>query len=307
MVIAENICGLTGSTPLLRVDSLSAECGAEIMAKLECFNPMSSVKDRIALAMIEEAEAAGRLESGGLIVEATSGNTGIGLAWVAASRGYRLILTMPETMSLERRRLLRALGAELVLTPGSAGMKGALAEAERICRENPGSFMPAQFDNPANPEIHRRTTAREIWEASGGKVDILVAGVGTGGTVTGCALGLREFASGIRVVAVEPAESAVLSGEAAGPHGIQGIGAGFVPAVLRVDLLDEIVAVTTEQAVARARQLSAVGIFVGISSGAAAEAAVLVGRRPENRGMRIVTIFPDSGERYLSTPVFSND
>jgi len=307
MVIAENICGLTGSTPLLRVDSLSAECGAEIMAKLECFNPMSSVKDRIALAMIEEAEAAGRLESGGLIVEATSGNTGIGLAWVAASRGYRLILTMPETMSLERRRLLRALGAELVLTPGSAGMKGALAEAERICRENPGSFMPAQFDNPANPEIHRRTTAREIWEASGGKVDILVAGVGTGGTVTGCALGLREFASGIRVVAVEPAESAVLSGEAAGPHGIQGIGAGFVPAVLRVDLLDEIVAVTTEQAVARARQLAAVGIFVGISSGAAAEAAVLVGRRPENRGMRIVTIFPDSGERYLSTPVFSND
>ncbi len=307
MVIAENICGLTGSTPLLRVDSLSAECGAEIMAKLECFNPMSSVKDRIALAMIEEAEAAGRLESGGLIVEATSGNTGIGLAWVAASRGYRLILTMPETMSLERRRLLRALGAELVLTPGSAGMKGALAEAERICRENPGSFMPAQFDNPANPEIHRRTTAREIWEASGGKVDILVAGVGTGGTVTGCALGLREFASGIRVVAVEPAESAVLSGEAAGPHGIQGIGAGFVPAVLRVDLLDEIVAVTTEQAVARARQLAAVGIFVGISSGAAAEVAVLVGRRPENRGMRIVTIFPDSGERYLSTPVFSND
>ncbi|NPA25823.1 MAG: cysteine synthase A [Deltaproteobacteria bacterium] len=307
MTIVTNITRLAGFTPLLKVDFLSAESGAEIVAKLESFNPMSSVKDRIARAMIDDAEAEGKLGPGGLIIEATSGNTGIGLAWVAASRGYRLVLTMPETMSLERRRLLRALGAELVLTPGSAGMKGALAEAERIHRENPGSFMPAQFDNPANPEIHRRTTAREIWEASGGKIDILVAGVGTGGTVTGCALGLREYHPGIRVVAVEPAESAVLSGEMPGPHGIQGIGAGFVPAVLRRDLLDEVVAVSTDRAVARARQLAAAGIFSGISSGAAAEAAVMVGRRPENQGRMIVAIFPDSGERYLSTEVFSSD
>jgi len=302
---AREITALVGRTPLLRVASLSAESGAEIIAKLEFFNPLSSVKDRIARAMIDRAVAAGELEPGGLIIEATSGNTGIGLAFVAASRGFRLALAMPESMSLERRRLLQALGVELLLTPASAGMAGALEAAEKLHRERPGSFLTRQFANPANPECHRLTTAVEIWEGTGGAVSILVAGVGTGGTITGCARGLKERNPEIRIVAVEPAASAVLSGQDPGPHPIQGIGAGFVPEVLQVDLLDEVVAVSGEEAFARTRQLAAAGILVGISSGAAAAAAVAVGRRPENRGRMIVVIFPDSGERYLSHPVFS--
>ncbi len=303
---AAEITAFVGRTPLLKIESLSREAGAEIVAKLESFNPLSSVKDRIALAIIEAAVAAGELAPGGLIIEATSGNTGIGLAFVAAARGFKLALTMPESMSLERRRLLQALGVELHLTSAAHGMAGAIEAAERLHRERPASFMARQFANPANPEIHRQTTAREIFAGCGGKLDILVAGVGTGGTITGCALGLREFCPQLRVVAVEPAESAVLSGRPAGKHGIQGIGAGFVPEVLRVDLLDEIVTVTTQEAVSRTRLLAReAGVFVGISAGAAAAAAVAVGRRPANRGKRIVVIFPDGGERYLSTPVFA--
>jgi len=307
MPINSDIADFVGRTPLLKIASFSREAGAEIVAKLECFNPLSSVKDRIAKAMVEAAVAEGKLKPGGLIIEATSGNTGIGLAFVAASRGFRLALTMPESMSIERRRLLQALGVELHLTPAAEGMAGALAAAEKLHRESPESFMARQFANPANPEIHRLTTAREILSDCDGRVDILVAGVGTGGTITGCALGLRRECPGLQVVAVEPAESAILSGRAAGKHGIQGIGAGFVPEVLRVDLLDEVVTVTTEEAYDRARRLAREeGIFVGISSGAAAAAAVAVGRRPANRNKRLVVIFPDGGERYLSTPVFSD-
>ncbi len=303
--IAAGICELVGRTPLVRVASLSREAGAEIVAKLESFNPLSSVKDRVARALVEAAVAAGELAPGGLIIEATSGNTGIGLAFVAASRGFKLALAMPESMSLERRRLLAALGAELHLTPADRGMAGALDVAEKLHRERPGSFMARQFANPANPEVHRLTTAREILAGCGGEVDILVAGVGTGGTITGCALELRRHCPGVRVVAVEPAASAVLSGNPAGKHGIQGIGAGFVPEVLRVDLIDEVVTVATEEAGERTRRLARdEGIFVGISSGAAAAAAVAVGRRPAHRGKKIVVIFPDGGERYLSTPVF---
>jgi cysteine synthase A len=243
-----------------------------------------------------------------MIIEATSGNTGIGLAFIAAERGYELTLAMPESMSRERRRLLAALGARLLLTPAGEGMAGALAAAEKLHRERPGSFLARQFANPANPAIHRSTTALEIWKDCGGKIDILVAGVGTGGTITGCALGLRERHPGLRVVAVEPAASPVLSGGRPGSHGIQGIGAGFVPEILRADLLDEVVAVTTEEAYAWTRRLAReAGLLVGISSGAAAAAACKVGCRPENRGRRIVVIFPDGGERYLSTPVFTAD
>ena len=306
MKIANNLTDLVGNTPLLRIASLSSESGAEIIAKLEYFNPLSSVKDRIAVAMINAAEKAGSLAPGGLIVEPTSGNTGIGLAFVAASRGYRLILTMPDTMSLERRNLLRTLGATVVLTPGAAGMQGAISEAEEICRQNPGSFMPQQFDNEANPEIHRQTTALEIWEDSGGKVDILVAGIGTGGTITGCGEGLRKKKVEIKVIAVEPEESAVLSGDPPGPHRIQGIGAGFVPEVLNLDVVDEIVKVSSENAAVMTRQLAKTeGLLVGISSGAAALAALRIGRRPENRGKMIVVILPDSGERYLSSWIFA--
>ena len=306
MKIASNLTDLVGNTPLLRIASLSRESGAEIIAKLEYFNPLSSVKDRIAVAMIDAAEQAGSLAPGGVIVEPTSGNTGIGLAFVAASRGYRLILTMPDTMSLERRNLLRILGATVVLTPGAAGMNGAITEAEEICRQNPGSLMPQQFANQANPEIHRQTTANEIWEDSAGKVDILVAGIGTGGTITGCGEILQEKKAEIQVVAVEPAESAVLSGDSPGPHRIQGIGAGFVPEVLNLEIVDEIVKVSSEDAAAMTRQLAKTeGVLVGISSGAAALAALRIGRRPENRGKMIVVIFPDSGERYLSSWIFA--
>jgi len=306
MKIADNLTDLVGNTPLLRIASLSNESGAQIIAKLEYFNPLSSVKDRIAVAMIKAAEQAGSLVPGGLIVEPTSGNTGIGLAFVAASRGYRLILTMPDTMSLERRNLLRTLGATVVLTPGAVGMKGAITEAEEICRQNPGSIMPQQFANQANPEIHRQTTANEIWEDSGAKVDILVAGIGTGGTITGCGEILKKKKAEIQVIAVEPEESAVLSGDSPGPHRIQGIGAGFVPEVLNLDIVDEIVKVSSEDAAAMTRQLAkSEGVLVGISSGAAALAALRIGQRPENRGKMIVVIFPDSGERYLSSWIFA--
>jgi len=305
--IATDLCQLVGKTPLLRIASLSDASGAEIIAKLEYFNPLSSVKDRIAVAMIESAEKSGELKPGGVIIEPTSGNTGIGLAFVAASHGYKLILTMPETMSLERRNLLRILGAQLVLTPGAAGMNGAISEALAIQKKTPGSFMPQQFANPVNPDIHRRTTALEIWDDSGGRIDILVAGVGTGGTITGCAAGLREKNPAIRVVAVEPEESAVLSGESPGPHRIQGIGAGFVPAILNPDIIDEIIKVNSEAAAVMARQLARTeGLLVGISAAAAAIAAVTIGKRPENHGKMVVAIFPDSGERYLSSWIFSD-
>lgn len=308
MNIAAELTDLVGNTPLLRIASLSDESGAEIIAKLEYFNPLSSVKDRIAVAMIDAAETSGDLLPGGVIIEPTSGNTGIGLAFVAANRGYRLILTMPDTMSLERRNLLKTLGAELVLTPGFAGMNGSISEAEAIQQKTPGSFMPQQFANRANPEIHRRTTAREIWEDTEGKIDILVAGIGTGGTITGCAEGLLEKNPEIKIFAVEPEESAVLSGEPAGPHRIQGIGAGFVPEVLNLDIIDEVVKVSSEDAAAMARQLARTeGVLVGISSAAAALAALQVGQRPENRGKLVVVIFPDSGERYLSSWIFVNE
>ncbi len=307
MKIAADLCELVGKTPLLRIASLSAECGAEIIAKLEYFNPLSSVKDRIAVAMIAAAEKSGELLPGGVIIEPTSGNTGIGLAFVAANRGYQLILTMPETMSLERRNLLRILGAEVILTPGAAGMNGAINEALKIQKKIPGSFMPQQFVNQANPDIHRHTTALEIWDDTDGQIDFLVAGVGTGGTITGCAAGLREKNPEIKVVAVEPEESAVLSGDSPGPHRIQGIGAGFVPEILQPDTIDEIVKVNSDEAAVMARQLArSEGLMVGISAAAAAIAAVTIGKRPENRRKMVVTIFPDSGERYLSSWIFND-
>ncbi|MEA2108773.1 MAG: cysteine synthase A [Pseudomonadota bacterium] len=304
--IADNLTELIGNTPLLRLLSLSKESGANIIAKLEYFNPLSSVKDRIAVSMINAAEKTGKLKPGGLIIEPTSGNTGIGLAFVAAARGYRLILTMPDTMSVERRNLLRALGAEVILTPGAAGMNGAIDKATEIQEQNPKSFMPQQFSNPANPEIHRQTTAVEIWNDTDGKVDMLVAGVGTGGTITGCGEFLKGKKAAVQTVAVEPAESAVLSGKAAGPHRIQGIGAGFIPGVLNREIIDEIITISSEEAGAMCRRLAKTqGLLVGISSGATAAAALAVGRQPENRGKVIVVIFPDSGERYLSTWAFN--
>lgn len=305
MTIAERITDCTGRTPLVRLKRLCAECGATILAKVESFNPLSSIKDRIAVAMINAAEKQGLLAPEGLIVEPTSGNTGIGLALVAASRGYRLTLTMPETMSMERRKTLQTLGANLVLTPGAEGMRGAVARAQEIVKENPGSYMPQQFSNPANPAVHRITTAEEIWRDTGGNVDIFVAGVGTGGTITGCGSLLRERNPSIRVIAVEPAESPVLSGGKPGPHKIQGIGAGFIPDVLDTNIYHEIITVTSTEAGRMALRLARTeGILVGISSGAAAEAAVKAAKRPENRGKTIVVIFPDTGERYLSTGIF---
>jgi cysteine synthase A len=275
------------------------------VAKLEFYNPLASVKDRIGVAMIDAAEEAVMLKEGSLVIEPTSGNTGIALAFVCAARGYRLILTMPDTMSLERRRLLEALGAELVLTPGSEGMRGAIEEAERLVEENPGAFMPQQFKNPANPKIHRETTAEEIWEDTEAKVDVLVAGVGTGGTITGIAGLLKQRKPGVQAIAVEPEGSPVLSGGKPGPHRIQGIGAGFVPDVLDMELIDEIITVADEDAVEMARRLAREeGILVGISSGAATWAAVEVSKREENKGKLIVVILPDSGERYLSTGIF---
>lgn len=305
MNIAENITKLVGSTPLLRLGSFGRESGAELVAKLEYFNPGGSVKDRIALGMIAGAEKRGLIGPGSVIVEPTSGNTGIGLAMVCASRGYRLILTMPETMSKERRDLLKAYGAEIVLTPGAEGMPGAIRMAGEVAARTPGSFIPGQFVNPDNPETHRLTTAEEIWRDTGGAVDVFVAGVGTGGTITGVGSVLKKRKPGLKLIAVEPAESRVLSGGPPGPHKIQGIGAGFVPEVLDMGLLDEIMAVSAQEAAEASRRLAGEeGLLVGISSGAAAHAALQVARRSENRGKMVVVLLPDTGERYLSTDLF---
>jgi len=303
MAYAERITELIGNTPLVRIKAAGPR--ALVLAKLESFNPFSSVKDRIGLAMIEDAERRGALKEGSVIVEPTSGNTGIALAAVAAAKGYRVILTMPETMSVERRKVLAAYGAELVLTEGPKGMKGAIAKAEELAASTPNAFMPMQFDNPANPEVHRRTTAEEIWRDTEGKVDIVVAGVGTGGTITGLAEALKARKPGLLAVAVEPADSPVLSGGQAGPHKIQGIGAGFVPKVLDRGAIDEIMQARHEDAGAAARALAREeGILVGISSGAALWAALELAKRPGNEGRTIVVILPDTGERYLSTWLF---
>jgi cysteine synthase A len=305
--IAESITDLVGRTPLLRL-RIGEGTGATILGKLESLNPAGSVKDRIGLSMIEAAEAGGLIQPGSsVIVEPTSGNTGIALAFVCAAKGYRCILTMPETMSMERRTLLKAYGAELVLTPGAEGMRGAILRAQEIASQTPGAFIPQQFQNPANPEIHRRTTADEIWQDTGGEVDLLVAGVGTGGSITGVAEVLRELRPGFRAVAVEPADSPVLSGGAPGPHKIQGIGAGFIPDVLNVDAYDEVITVPSDDAFAMARRLAREeGVLVGISSGANVWAALQLARRPESAGKTIVTFLCDTGERYLTTPLFAD-
>ncbi|MFN8123208.1 MAG: cysteine synthase A [Thermoleophilia bacterium] len=304
--IADSIIDLVGRTPLVRL-RIGEDTGATILGKLESFNPAGSVKDRIGLAMIEAAEREGLLTPGeSVIVEPTSGNTGIALAFVSAAKGYRLILTMPETMSMERRALLRAYGAELVLTPGAEGMRGAIAKAEEIAAATPYSFIPQQFKNAANPDVHRRTTAEEIWEDTGGEVDILVAGVGTGGSITGVGEILKERRPGFRAVAVEPVDSPVLSGGQPGPHKIQGIGAGFVPAVLNTGVYDEVITCSADDAFATSRQLAQKeGILVGISAGANVWGAVQLARRPENAGKSIVTFLCDTGERYLTTALFA--
>jgi len=303
--IYSDVTGTIGHTPLVRLNRLTAGLGAEVVVKLEPRNPGGSVKDRIGLSMIDAAEREGKLTPETTIIEPTSGNTGIALALVAAARGYKLVLTMPETMSVERRKLLKAYGAEIVLTPGSEGMSGAIRKAKELAEQTPNSFIPQQFENPANPQAHRDTTALEIWDDTDGRVDILVAGVGTGGTITGVAQVIKARKPGFRAIAVEPAGSPVLSGGQPGPHKIQGIGAGFVPAVLRRDLVDEVIQVTNEQAFATARRLAREeGILVGISSGAATSAALEVAARPENAGKLIVVILASTGERYLSTPLF---
>ena len=310
MKVYERITDLIGGTPLLKLNNYIAEKSleAELYVKLEYLNPAGSVKDRIARAMIDDAEEKGLLKPGSVIIEPTSGNTGIGLAAVAASRGYRIILTMPETMSVERRNLLKAYGAELVLTEGAKGMKGAIAKAEELAKETPGSFIPGQFVNPANPAVHRATTGPEIWEDTDGKVDIFVAGVGTGGTVTGVGEYLKSKNPNVKVVAVEPTGSPVLSKGTAGPHKIQGIGAGFVPDTLNTEVYDEIITVENEDAFETGRMLARKeGLLVGISSGAAAWAAAELAKRPENKGKVIVALLPDTGDRYLSTPMFAEE
>ena len=302
--IFENITAAVGYTPLVQINKLGSG-KATIVAKLESYNPCGSVKDRIAMSMIEAAEKKGLIKADTVIIEPTSGNTGIGLAFICAAKGYQLLLTMPESMSIERRKLLKLFGAKIVLTPAERGMTGAVEEAERLVAENPNAFMPQQFNNPANPQIHRETTAKEIWVDSGGKVDIFVSGVGTGGTLTGCGEVLKQNNKNLKVVAVEPKDSPVLSGGKAGPHKIQGIGAGFVPEVLNVEIIDEIIQVSNDDAMEVTRELAVKeGILVGISSGAAMWAAIQLSQRPENEGKTIVVILPDTGERYISTEMF---
>jgi cysteine synthase len=307
MNIKANILELIGNTPLVRVSKILDGAKGDLVLKLESRNPQSSVKDRIAFAMIEDAEKRGMLKKGGVIVEPTSGNTGIGLAYIAAYKGYRCILTMPESMSIERRKLLKAFGAELVLTPAPQGMKGAIEKAKEIVESTPHAFMPQQFENPANPEIHRKTTAEEIWKDTDGTVDFLVSGVGTGGTITGVAEYIKKRKPSFKAVAVEPAKSPLLSGGTHSPHKIQGIGAGFIPAVLKRDLIDEVITVEEDDAGKTARRLAKEeGLLVGISAGAAAWAGLQLAKRPENAGKLIVVIIPDSGERYLSTWLFED-
>jgi cysteine synthase A len=305
--IANGILETIGNTPLVRLTKIGKDLPGEILLKLEFFNPLSSVKDRIGAAMIEAAEKSGKLKAGSTIVEPTSGNTGIALAFVAAQKGYKLILTMPETMSVERRKLLKALGAQLVLTPGEKGMKGAIAKAEEILAEHPDYYMPQQFNNPANVEIHQKTTALEIWEDTDGKVDYLVSGIGTGGTLTGVASVIKKLKPDFKAVAVEPKDSPVLSGGQPGPHKIQGIGAGFIPTIVNTSLIDEVVQITNDEAGEWARRLAKEeGIFAGISSGAALAAALKIASRPEAKGKQIVAIIPSTGERYLSTWLYED-
>lgn len=308
--IAKKLTDLIGNTPLLEISNFSKSEGLEtsLIAKLEYFNPAGSVKDRIGYAMIKDAQERGLINKDTVIIEPTSGNTGIALSFVAASLGYRVIIVMPETMSKERRSLIKAYGAELVLTPGPEGMKGAIKKAEELAKENPNSFIPQQFQNLANPQIHRETTAEEIWRDTDGNIDVFVGGVGTGGTITGVGEVLKQRNPNVKIIAVEPADSPVLSGGSAGPHAIQGIGAGFVPDVLNLNIVDEIVQVKNEEAVAASRKLASTeGLLVGISSGAAAHAAAQIAKRPEYKGKRIVVLLPDTGERYLSNPLLFPD
>ncbi|HUB57631.1 MAG TPA: cysteine synthase A [Mycobacterium sp.] len=307
MTIADNITQLIGNTPLVRLNRVTDGANADVVAKLESFNPAASVKDRLGVALIDAAEEAGLIKDDTVILEPTSGNTGIALAMVAAARGYRITLTMPETMSVERRKLLHALGAELVLTPGPEGMPGAIAKAEELAKSDQKYFVPQQFENPANPAIHRKTTAEEVWRDTDGKIDFFVSGVGTGGTITGVAQVIKERKPSVQFVAVEPAASPVLSGGQKGPHPIQGIGAGFIPPVLDLDLVDEVITVGNDDSINLARRLAREeGLLVGVSSGAAVVAALQVARRPENAGKLIVVVLPDFGERYLSTPLFAD-
>jgi cysteine synthase len=305
--IAEDVTQLIGRTPLVRLNRVTDGAGADVVAKLESFNPANSVKDRLGVALIDAAEEAGLIKPDTIILEPTSGNTGIALAMVAAARGYRITLTMPETMSVERRKLLHALGAELVLTPGPDGMPGAIAKAEELAKSDERYLVPQQFENPANPAIHRKTTAEEVWRDTDGNIDFFVSGVGTGGTITGVAQVIKERKPSVQFVAVEPAASPVLSGGQKGPHPIQGIGAGFIPPVLDLDLVDEVITVGNDDSINLARRLAREeGLLVGVSSGAAVVAALQVARRPENAGKLIVVVLPDFGERYLSTPLFAD-